>query len=300
MAISGEDQVRSRAAMDAGRRRRLSLEEVEQRVMAKARELLIGETGGLTVSLDHINLEVIIAEAGVPRSSAHRRWPTKDDFVVDFLCDIAGPNWFGTAAFDVETIRKAIRVVQERAELLGTEEGRSIILHEAVRVAAKQNFDAIVTSSEWRTYVALTATVISIPDEQVRNKILTKLREAEMTFIDRMTTFYAGMSTVLGFRPKPPYTFRHLAAAGAAIVEGLSLRRIVNLELVTEPLKMPNHDGGGTTEWTLAAAGFLAIIESMIESNPDHQSIDEQQRADFAAADIDQIVAMIAPGATAP
>lgn len=295
MTTSGGGQVRSRAAMDAGRRRRLSLEEVEKLVMAKARELLITETGGLTVSLDHINLEVIIAAAGVPRSSAHRRWPTKDAFVVDFLCDIAGPNWFGTAAFDRDTISVAIGVVQKGADLLATEEGRVALIREAVRVGAKQNFDAIVASNEWRTYVALTATVISIPDEEVRNRIKSRLREAETTFIERMTTFYAGMSAMLGFRPKAPYTFRHLAAAGAAIVEGLSLRRIVNLELVTEPLQLPDPDGVGTTEWTLAAAGFLAILESMIEINPDHQTLDEQQRADFAGSDTEQLVAMIAP-----
>lgn len=292
MTASGGGQARSRAAMDAGRRRRLSLQEVEERVMAKARELLIGETGGLTVSLEHINLEVIVAAAGVPRSSAYRRWQTKDEFVVDFLCVIAGSNSFGTA-MDPGTIRLGVRLMQERAELLANEDGRRALLRESLRTGVRRDFEAIGVSSEWRTYVALTATVMSITDEDARNKIQMKLRDTETALIDGMTNFYDGLSAFLGFRPRAPYTFRHLAAAGAAVMEGLSLRRIVNPELVTEPLQVPDQEGG-TTEWTLAAAGFLAILESMIETNPDHQSMDEQQRADFSAADTDQIVSMIA------
>lgn len=40
---------------------------------------------------------------------------------------------------------------------------------------------------------------------------------------------------------------------------------------------------------------FLAILESMIEIDPDHRRMDEQQRAEFAAADTEQPIAMIAP-----
>lgn len=283
------------SAAATGRRPRLSLDEVEGLVMDKARELLIGESGGLTVSLEHINLEVIIAEAGVPRSSAHRRWPTKDQFVIDFLCDIAGRNRAGTAAFDEETVRVAVRVVQEHVELLSSPEGRRSVLLETIRIATKRNFDALVTSSEWRTYVALTATVISIPDEAVRTTIKTKLRQAETKFFDNLTHFYSGMSTMLGFRAKPPYDFRHVAAAGAALVDGLSLRNIINVDLVSEPLELPAPDGSIKT-WTLAAAGFMAILDSMVELDPNHQPLDAQQRIDFAAADPNQIVSLIVPG----
>lgn len=276
----------------SSRRPRLTLEEVEDRVMRTAHELLIGETGGLTVSLEHINLEVIIGAAGVPRSSAHRRWPTKDDFVVDFLCNLAGPNWFGTAAFDPETIRVAIGVVQQQSELLATEEGRWYLTREAVRVGAKQNFEKIVESVEWRTYVALTATVMSIPDEETRNLIQEKLRASESGFIERMTRFYAGMASVLGFRARPPYTFEHLAGAGAAIVEGLALRAIVSLDLVRDPLQLQDPDGLAK-EWTLAAAGFLAILESIVEPDPHHTPLTTEQIAEFAAASSDDLVALI-------
>ena len=73
------------ASAARGRRPRLRLPELEERVLRTAQELLIDQGQGLSVGLDHINLEVVIAASGVPRSSAYRRWPTKEDFVLDFL-----------------------------------------------------------------------------------------------------------------------------------------------------------------------------------------------------------------------
>jgi AcrR family transcriptional regulator len=278
-----------------GRRPRLALDEVERRVLNTARELLIGRQGGLTVSLEHINLEVIIAAAGVPRSSAHRRWPTKDDFVLDFLCDIAGPDWAGTAAFDAETIRVAVATAQQHADWLATVEGRVRLRRELVRVSARKNFETLMQSSDWRTYVALTATVVSMPEDRGRARIQERLRESETTFIERMTTFYSGMAQVLGFRARAPFTFRHLAATGAAIVEGLALRQMVNLELVSEPLEL-DAPSGGSEEWVLAAQGFLAVLEAMTEMDPDFPDPDANQIAAIAAASTDDLAEAIVPG----
>jgi AcrR family transcriptional regulator len=289
------------SAARGGRRQRMSLQEVERRVIAKARELLIGQQGGLTVSLEHVNLEVIIAAAGVPRSSAHRRWPTKDEFVVDFLCDVAGPHWAGTAAFDPETIRVAVRTAQENAELLGSApdaatlaRNRRKLLREVVRVAARQNFNAILSSSEWRTYVALTATVVSMSDTAAQARIQQNLRLSENTFIDRMTTFYSNMASFLAFKPRSPYTFRHLAAAGAAIVEGLALRHLLGIEVVDAPLHLPDDDGGGT-EWALAAAGFLAVLDSMTEMDTESPPLSPEEVEWFRTASIDELIAVVAP-----
>lgn len=275
------------------RRRRLSADEVFDAAMRKARELHITDKGGLTVSLEHINLEQIVAAAGVPRSSAYRLWPTKGDFLDAFLLDLAGPNWSGTAAFDRDTIRVCVKVFQDRTHWVTDAAGRRELLRELVRVGAQQNFDAIVESVEWRTYVALNATVISMADENIAHQIEMKLQEAENQFINKMATFYEGMASYLGFKLKKSCTFERLAMAGAAVVEGLALRHNINTDLVTEPLDQPANEDeptGPTQPWSLAATGFLGILDSMTEIDPDYQSPDTHLLDWIANAATEEVV----------
>src|SRR5674476_636519 len=71
----------------ARRRQRISDGETEQRMLEAA--LALVESQGLTVSLDHLSLENVIARADVSRSSAYRRWPYKDLFLADLLVAVA-------------------------------------------------------------------------------------------------------------------------------------------------------------------------------------------------------------------
>jgi hypothetical protein len=136
---------------------------------------------------------------------------------------------------------------------------------EAIRQGAEQNFRAVVTSTEWRTYVALTATVLSMStDDETRIQVQRALQNAESTFIDRMAMFYGDMSIIIGFKLRPHIdSFKTLAAAGAAVVEGLGLRRILNPEIVEQYLTLPGPNG--EEKWHLAAVGFLRIIDQLVE-----------------------------------
>ena len=147
--------------------------------MPDAAQRLVERDGGLTVSLEHLGLDKVIREAGVSlMTSVYREWTNKDAFYVDLLCDMAGPSWQGTAAFDEKTIQLARDVVAEHFDQLQEgREGRRQVLKEAVRRAAKQNFDAVVASAQWRTYVALTATVLSQSIEvESRNRVQKRYR----------------------------------------------------------------------------------------------------------------------------
>lgn len=176
--------------------------------------------------------------------------------------------WEGTAAFDEETIEVVRAVVYQRQAELDTPEGRRAVLREAVRQGAQRNFVAVLTSPHWRTYVALNATVNSIPDPDTKAELHATLCEAEKDFIAKMVVFYKGMGSVLGMRPRAPLRYEHFAAAGAAIIERLVLRHALNPELVVENLDVPGPDGE-PEPWCLAALGFLGITESMLEQDPD-------------------------------
>ena len=64
-------EARAWATADRRRRRRLSEAELRERILGTAFEMLT-KSGGLTVSLAHLNMEELIRIADVPRSSVYR------------------------------------------------------------------------------------------------------------------------------------------------------------------------------------------------------------------------------------
>lgn len=272
------------------RRRRPRLAEKDLReAMYRAAQRMVYEMG-VTISLEDLGFEDVIRAADVPRSSAYRLWPYKGDFVTDLLTYLAGPNWLGTAAFDNETVELSYRTVADNLDRLDTPQGRRSVLQEAVRLAAAQNFRAIVESNEFHIYVALVATARSARSDFARRNVTAALATSEIEFIRRMTGFYEDMMKVLGLRLRDPALGpQHLATAGAAVVEGLALRKILlecALALPSESLtseqkehvsklasyinvQIPGPGLHGTAEWSLPALAFLGILDALVEPDPD-------------------------------
>ena len=243
-----------------------------KRQLIHAAQQMVTETGGLRVSLDPLNLDDVCRRAGVSRSSAYRIWASRDAFYQDVLRELAGPSWAGTAAFDQETIELAGSIVAANLDKLSTEAQRRTLLREVVRAAAGRNFEAIKDSTDWRTYVALTATLMTLGQEnhQVRDEVQTALSTSESTFIGKMATFYEDMAGVLGVRMKVQGAdWSTLAAVGAAVVEGLALRQIISPEVVDTPVIVDEPDG--PKEWSVAALGFMAIVETWTELDPAYE-----------------------------
>ena len=239
-----------------------------RRKMLDAAQRLLDQAGGLSVTLEDLGLDKVIKEAGVSRTSVYREWENKEEFYIDLLCDLAGPSWQGTAAFDEQTILLARNVVTDDLSALASAEGRRQLLIKAVNVAAEQNYRAVITSIQWRTYVTLTATVLSISTESSgRARIEQALRRSEAFFLGKMADFYSDMAIVLGLRLRsyvPSYEL--LAAAGAAVVEGLALRQTLMPELVNQRIVIREGELAGG--WHLAALGFLGVFDGMVESDP--------------------------------
>lgn len=239
-----------------------------RRRVLDAAQAMVERAGGLSVSLDRVSMEQAIREARVPRASAYREWPNKAAFQLDLLCDLAGPSWQGTAAFDEETIRLARDVVAERLDQLATEAGRRAVLRETVRQAAEQNFRAVTTSPQWRSYVTISATVLSFESPDDQERVLTALRTAEATFIARMARFYEDMGLMLGFRLRPwAPSFETLAAVGASVVEGLGLRNLIAPGIVAQQI---DFDSDNTRPWSIAAVGFYSVLDQFVEPIQDY------------------------------
>lgn len=163
-----------------------------------------------------------------------------------------------------EAIRLVRALVADNLEMLQTVEGRRNLLREVVRRGARENFESLAWSPQWLAYVTLTGTVMSIDDKEQKDRVLTALRDSESAFIGRMGDFYQDLSIVIGFRLRSGVpSFQVVAAIGAAVVEGLSLRRVIAPDVVDTPVMVGGPNGA--EPWHLASVGFLGVLEQMIE-----------------------------------
>lgn len=237
-----------------------------RRRLLDAAQRIIEQHGGLGVSLD-LTMDEVREEAGVSRSTMYRAWTNRDQFEADVMCDLAGPTWQGTAAFDEETIRLAQTIVAERITELATPEGRDRVLRETVRRAANRNFEAVIASPQWRSYVALAATAGTLSNKDTQAAVRAALQEAEANFLTRMAAFYDSMSKILGVRLRDPALgLERLAAVGAAVVEGMGLREVTAPDYAREGITVAGP--GGPEQWNLAAWGFYGVLQQFMELDP--------------------------------
>lgn len=268
------------------RRLRIPAEEIRQRMFRSAQQMVYDQ--GVQIGLEELSFEKVIEGAGVSRSSAYRLWPYKGDFVEDLLCYLAGPTMLGNSAFDQDTIELVRSIVaNSKADLNDPLEQRRVLL-QAVREGVAQSFKAVTESREWYIYVALNASVKSAGSNESRVRIAAALLESQMNLIDKFAELYRQMLTATGTRMRnEAYTVRHIAVAGAAIVEGLALRQILAMAVdgANQPPSMPDHnwslaslindylpgpsaDGGTSDDWSLPALAFMGIIDAFGEAIP--------------------------------
>ena len=202
----------------ARRGRRLPEDETEQRMLRAA--LAMVHKTGLTVSLEHISFEDLIREADVSRTSAYRRWPHKDLFFSDLVLELAGNPVPGIFAEEMDLIR---RIVAGRQDKLADPQARRALVIELFRQLPVLDFETLHASPGWRTYLALQATLLSVADSGLRDRVQAALAQAEQDHLSRVAQAWKLMTQLLGFRLRPEsgVTFETLAALVNAAMQGL-------------------------------------------------------------------------------
>ena len=265
----------------AVRPERVPAEEVRQRMLDAGRELA-GEAGA-ALTIDHVRLEEIIQRARVPRSSAYRLWPYKEDYIDDLLCYLAGVgNWFNERpVFDPETLNVLKQVLEDNRELLGSLEGRRALLCEVVRLTLARNYRALTESIPWRLHMALSATLGSTRSGEARQKIAAALEEAQRVSRESLVAMFGFVAETIGLRLRDPAaTVEHMQLAGGLLVQSLALRNLqvqaaagsceaarVDV-LLNAPLPGPGLLGR-PAEWSLAAFAYLGVVDAFVELDPD-------------------------------
>ncbi|MGD8168369.1 TetR/AcrR family transcriptional regulator [Herbiconiux sp. P16] len=253
---------------DAHRRRsRIRAAEVRRRVLDAALERVEGI--GLTIGFEHLVMDDLIREAGVPRSSTYRLWDSKEAFVSDLLIEIATET--SNKLADAETLEISERILFDNLESLTDEADRRRVMYKVIRVALEHNYRAVIASVPWQSYVGLSATLLSHLESSAREEIERALRAGSDAFIERMAEFHKWFSTILGYRIRAEWNgdYRPYAVVISAVVEGLGLRHLGNPGVVDASYRGPATITSNDPEWALPALALVAILERFLEQDPD-------------------------------
>lgn len=261
------------------RRQRRSDQETRDLMLRAGRDLVARD--GLTVSVDHLSFEDVIQVARVSRSAVYRLWPAKELYFRELLLQLARATDPNEGVYDPGTVNLAVTLAEEQLTEDWSPEARRRLLIELCRVGARQNFDFLRETSEWRTYVALVSTVASLSDPSQRDDMREAMKLAEVRGLDRMRTFYADMARVLGFRVRPQvpggeFTF---AVLGGSLVEGLVLINTASDALGSAVFEADPFGAGTFQQWTYASIGFTSIALSLTEDDPDYRLSSAEARA---------------------
>jgi hypothetical protein len=268
----------------AARPERVPAEEVRRRMLEAGRDLAIESGAALTI--EHLRVEEVIHRARVPRSSAYRMWPYREEYIDDLLCYLAGVgNWFNDRpVFDPETFTVLKQVVEDNRELISRPGGRRAVLCEVVRLTVAQNYSALTDSSLWRLHMALSATLGSTRSGEARQKIAAALEEAQRVSRESLVAVFGFLAGELGLRMRDPAaTSEHMQLAGGLLVQSVALRNVqvraaagadgcgeaAKVDaLLNAPLPGPGLNGQ-PAEWTLAAFAYMGVVDAFIELDPD-------------------------------
>jgi AcrR family transcriptional regulator len=249
----------------ARRGRRLSDRETERR-MLRAAMAMVNRTG-LTVSLDHISFEDVIRDADVSRSAVYRRWPFKDLFFSDLVKELAANATPTIVADELELIR---RVVAGRLDWLEQPALRHGLFVELFRQLSLLDFQALYGSPEWRTYLALHATFLSIADGELRDQVQAALAQSGRDHIARVARAWEHLTGLFGYRLRPELgaTFETVATVADATMRGLVITALSMPEIATYRAQAGPFGAAGTGEWSLPAMGLGGIGSTFLEPDP--------------------------------
>ena len=248
------------------KRQRLSAEELRDRMLDTAKSM-IADAGGLTVSLAHLSMEEIIRAAGVPRSSVYREWAAREDFYVDLMVELSVDDGPADKVFDQATLDTAFAVLDSLSERLRDPQARWPVAREMIRRAVARNVEAVTVSPAWRTVASMTAMMTSL-DETGQRVVRDAISRVEGQQLTAIVAFLAGVIPRLGMRMKRGFTVEQLAVCASSVVSGMVRRSLSSPEVVSTTVPYPGAEEVDV-EWPLTGLAYLAIVEFMVEIDPD-------------------------------
>lgn len=240
-----------------------------ERLVATAVALL--EENGLTVGLDHLSLERVIARSGVSRASAYRHWSSKQDFLRDVLVTVVRSTRLdGESPAEVADL---LALLDERSGDLTSEQGRRNLVVEALRRSTHADMARLVASPRWRTYLALHATCQSLPEGDLRDDVRASLAAAEARFTGQRAGVYSRLPALIGYRLAPPLTapegFDVMADAAGALMTGLVVRSFTHPGWQDHAMRLEAFGSTWERPWSRPAYQLTALLLGHLVPDPE-------------------------------
>ncbi|MFD7532770.1 hypothetical protein ACFV8E_35095 [Streptomyces sp. NPDC059849] len=162
------------------------------------------------------------------------------------------------------------RVALEHIEQFATAEGRHELCVELLRLGALQDFEAMHASTQWRSYIALHATFLSLADDALQGEVQAALAAAEQELNDRIAQSYARLAALFGLRLRPCLhtSFDELATHLNATMRGFVLTAMARPDLARRQPKSGVLDTNATADWSPPALGVAATALAYLEPDP--------------------------------
>jgi AcrR family transcriptional regulator len=233
---------------------------------------------GLTVGLDHISFEDVIRDAGVSRSAVYRRWPYKDLFFSDLLKKLARGTSPAIADENTEAFASIKRILLDHVDWLEKPELRRALAAEALRQGALSEFETFYRSAEWRTYFALQATFLSLPDGDLRSEVQIALTASEQALTTRIAAAYTWVANLIGLRLRPEVgaTVETLVALANAVIRGMVIMAPSDPDIATLRIHANPFGAPEPAEWSQPALGMAGVVLSFVEPDPTIEWDDER------------------------
>ena len=245
--------------------------------MLQAALAMVNQTG-LTVSLDHLSFEDLIRDARVSRSAVYRRWPYKDLFFSDLLKELARAATPAAISGEAASGPEIRRVALEHLDWLEQPELRDNLAIELMRRGALHDFQTMHGSAEWRTYLALHATFLSVADDELRSDLQVALAASERDFIGRIASSWERLCALLGYRLRPELgaTFETFASLISASLRGFVLMALSTPDIATRRIEASPFGAAEAAEWSQPAIALTSIALAFLEPDPTIEWTDER------------------------
>jgi hypothetical protein len=138
-------------------------------------------------------------------------------------------------------------------------------------------------STEWRTYLALHATFLSVAEEELRNALQAALAKSERGFISRIANSWELLAGLLGYRLREEVqgSFEMIASLASATLRGLVIMALSTPEIGSRRIQARPFGAGRSAEWSQVALTAASIAFAFLEPDPTIEWNDER-RADVS------------------